>query len=60
MGYKHKEGAGPGPSFLKALNTSTFQVPQMPPSSIKDHILEPGEDWMRCAQEEKEPFFQDF
>lgn len=52
-GYKHKEGAGPGPSFLNALNTSTFQVPQMPPSSIKDHILEPGEDWMRCAQGRK-------
>lgn len=59
-GYKHKEGAGPGPSFLNALNTSTFQVPQMPPSSIKDHILEPGEDWMRCAQGRKRVILSGF
>lgn len=58
--YKHKEGAGPGPSFLNALNTSTFQVPQMPPSSIKDHILEPGEDWMRCAQGRKRVILSGF
>lgn len=40
MGYKCKEGAGPAPPASNALNTNTFQMPQMPPSSIKDHILE--------------------
>lgn len=42
MGYKCKEGAGPAPPASNALNTNTFQMPQMPPSSIKDHILEAG------------------
>lgn len=32
----------------------------MPPSSIKDHILEPGEDRMRCAQGRKRVILSGF
>lgn len=32
----------------------------MPLSSIKDHILEPGEDWMRCAQGRKRGILSGF